>query len=309
MSLAGQDLLTLAEFTPEHLRLLIERTKVQKRMWSQTANRPRPLHDRAVAVVLLKPSMRTRVSFEIAIRHLGGIPVMLGPDTFMSRGESLADAVKVLERYCDCIVLRTFEQRQLEHVAEVASVPVINALTDDYHPCQVLADLVTIEEARGQVAGLKVAYVGDGNNMANTWLIGAALAGIHLALACPEGFEPLPEAAQHAVRIAQETGSTSSIIRDPRAAVADADVVITDTWVSMGQEDERARKLEHFRGYTVTTQLMALAKGDAIFLHCLPAHRGQEVTDEVMDGPQSRVYDEAGNRMSAQKALLSLILG
>lgn len=308
MGLEGGDVLTLAELTPDDLHMVIERAKVQKRMWSQSSSRPRPLMDRGVAIVLLKPSMRTRVSFEVAVHQLGGLPVLLGSDSFMSRGESLKDAVRVLERYCDCIVMRTFEQAHLEQVAEHASVPVINALSDDYHPCQVLADLLTIDEYKGQLAELKLAYVGDGNNMANTLLIGAALAGMHAAFACPEGFGPLPDAAKEATRIAESTGATATLTRDPRAAVSDADVVVTDTWTSMGQEDEREARLEAFRGYTITTQLLALAKPDAMFLHCLPAHRGEEVTDEVMDGPQSHIYEEAANRMRAQKALLSLIL-
>ena len=309
MGLEGRDLLTLGDFTPDEVHMVLERAKIHKRMWGASTNRPRPLADRAVAVIMLKPSMRTRVSFEIAVKQLGGTPIVLGPDTVFSRGESVKDTVKVLERYCDCIVLRTFGQAELEAVAEYASVPVVNALTDDYHPCQVLADLLTIEEARGQLAGLKLAYVGDGNNMANTLMIGGALIGMNVAVACPDGFDPLPAAVATAEQIAAGTGSEISVLREPRAAVTDADVVVTDTWTSMGQESDRDRRLRAFRGYTITTQLLTLAKPDAMFMHCLPAHRGEEVTDEVIDSPQSFVYEEAGNRMRVQKALLSLIMG
>jgi ornithine carbamoyltransferase len=309
MSLEGSDLLTLGELTPGEVRMILERAKVHKRMWSQSSNRPRPLTDRAVAIIMLKPSMRTRVSFEIAVRQLGGTPVLLGPESVFSRGESVKDTVKVLERYCDCIVMRTFAQSHLEAVAEHATVPVVNALTDDYHPCQVLADLLTIDEHRGELEGTRLTYVGDGNNMANTLLLGGALTGMSVTVACPEGFDPLPQALAEAERITRETGGRVAVVRDPRTAVTGADVVVTDTWTSMGQEAEHDHRVEQFRGFTVNTELMALAKPDAMFLHCLPAHRGEEVTDEVMDGPQSHVYDEAGNRMRAQKALLSLIMG
>jgi ornithine carbamoyltransferase len=309
MGLEGRDLLTLGDFTPDEVRLVLERAVVHKRMWSASSNRPRPLTDRAVAIIMLKPSMRTRVSFEIAVRHLGGTPILLGADSAFSRGESVKDTVSVLGRYCDCIVLRTFEQSHLEEVAGYASVPVVNALTDDYHPCQVLADLLTIMENKSQLEGLRLAYVGDGNNMANTLLIGCALVGMHMTVACPTGFSPLPAAVGRAREIAEGTGAQITVTSDPIGAVTGADVVVTDTWTSMGQEAEHDHRLEQFRGYGVNVQLMALAKPDAMFLHCLPAHRGEEVTDDVIDGPRSFVYEEAANRMRAQKALLSLIMG
>jgi ornithine carbamoyltransferase len=310
MGLEGRDLLTLGDFTPEEVALVLERAKIQKRMWKQSSNRPRPLADRAVAIVMLKPSMRTRISFEVAVSQLGGTPVMLiGEGSVFSRGETVKDTVKVLERYCDCIVLRTFDQSHLEEVASHASVPVINALTDDYHPCQVLADLLTIDEHFGRLEGLKLAYVGDGNNMANTLLIGAALTGMHATVACPPGFEPAKAAVMRAQEIAASSGSMLAVVRDPKEAVAEADVVVTDTFTSMGQEVQHDQRLAQFRGYQVDTGLMMHAKPEAIFMHCLPAHRGEEVTDEVIDSAQSVVYDEAENRMRAQKALLSLIMG
>jgi ornithine carbamoyltransferase len=309
MTLAGRDLLTLGDLTSGEVATILERAKIQKRMSLQSSNRPRPLAERAVAVIMLKPSMRTRVSFEVAIRQLGGAPVLLGPDSAFSRGESVKDTVRVIERYCACIVLRTFAQQHVEEVAEHARVPVINALTDDYHPCQVLADLLTIDEHFGGLSGRKLAYIGDGNNMANTLMIGAALTGMHMSVACPPGFEPLGNAVARANEIAAATGSVLVVERDPKSAVAGADVVVTDTWTSMGQEVQHDQRVAQFRGYTVDADLMLLASPDAIFMHCLPAHRGEEVTSEVIDSPQSVVYDEAENRMHAQKALLSLIMG
>lgn len=309
MGLEKRDLLTLADFTPAEVSQVLERAKTQKRMWSQSSNRPRPLADRSVAIILLKPSMRTRVSFEVGTRQLGGNAIVLGPESAFSRNENVKDTVKVLERYCDCIVLRTFEQAHVEEVAGYASVPVINALTDEYHPCQVLADLLTIEEHKGRLKGLRLAYVGDGNNMANTLLIGSAQVGMDMTLACPTGYEPLDAAMDRAQEIAQETGAKLTMVRDPGDAVDGADVVVTDTWTSMGREAEHEERLDAFAGFRVDAELMARARPDAIFMHCLPAHRGEEVTDEVMDSPQSVIYDEAGNRMHAQKALLSLIMG
>jgi ornithine carbamoyltransferase len=308
--LRGKDVLTLGEFTPETLSFFLQRVAIQKRAPIANAAAYRPLANKAVAVIMLKPSLRTRVSFEVGIERLGGQPILLvGEGSAFSRGESVKDTVKVLERYVDCIVLRTYDQSHIEEVAEHASVPVINALSDDYHPCQVLADLVTIFEHKKRLLGLHATYLGDGNNMANTLLIGAALAGMHLTVACPEGFDPLPEALEKARQIATATGSRLSVVRDPRAAVTGTDVVITDTWASMGEEAEHAERVRIFTPYRVDSDLMSLAAPGAIFMHCLPAHRGEEVTDEVIDSPASVVYDEAENRLHAQKALLTMILG
>jgi ornithine carbamoyltransferase len=306
--LIGSDILTLAEFTPETLAAFLERASAQKRA-AKTAAAFRPLAGRSVAIIMLKPSLRTRVSFEIAVTKLGATPVMLGEGSAFSRGESVKDTVKVLERYVDCIVLRTFAQSQLREVADCASIPVINALSDDYHPCQVLADLLTIQEKKGRLAGVHAAYLGDGNNMANTLLIGAALAGMNLKVACPEGSDPLPEAVEAARGIADATGARLDIVRDPHSAVAGADVVITDTWTSMGEEAEHDMRVQRFAPFRVDAALISLAAPGAIFMHCLPAHRGEEVTDEVIDSPASVVYDEAENRLHAQKALLTMVLG
>ena len=306
--LSGRDILTLAEFTPQTLGLFLERASAQKRA-AKTSAGFRPLAGRSVAIIMLKPSLRTRVSFELAVARLGATPVVLGEGSAFSRDESVKDTVKVLERYVDCIVLRTFAQSHLDEVAAHASVPVINALSDDYHPCQVLADLLTISEKKGTLAGVRAAYLGDGNNMANTLLIGAALGGMHLTVACPEGSDPLAEAVDAARGIAATTGSRLEIVRDPRTAVAGADVVITDTWTSMGEEAEHDLRVRRFAPFRVDSSLMSLAGPQARFMHCLPAHRGEEVTDDVIDSPASVVYDEAENRLHAQKALLTLVMG
>jgi ornithine carbamoyltransferase len=307
--LRGRDVLTLGEFTPDLLTFLLDRVAIQKRASIATGAGYRPLAGKSIAVIMLKPSLRTRVSFEVAISRLGGTPIVLGEGSAFSRDESVKDTVKVLERYVDCIILRTFAQSHIEAVAEHASIPVINALSDDYHPCQILADLVTIRERKRNLIGLNAAYVGDGNNIANTLLIGAALSGMNLTVGCPEGHDPLPAALERARHFAEFTGSRLSVVRDPVAAVADAEVVITDTWASMGQEAEHAARVATFTPYRVDSALMAKAAPGAIFMHCLPAHRGEEVTDEVIDSRASVVYDEAENRLHAQKALLTMVIG
>lgn len=308
-SLKGRDLLTLGELTPEELHAVLERAAAQKRMRAAAKHPPQPT-GRSAALIFMKPSMRTRVSFELACVDLGIHPVVLGPGDAFSRNETIHDTVKVLERYVDVIVIRTFAQADVEEVARHASVPVVNALTDDYHPCQVLADLLTIVEHKGALSGLRLAYVGDGNNMANTLMLGGALAGMEVVVASPEGFEPKRRFVDDAAGLAERygTGAAVSVVRSPEDAVEGADVVVTDTWASMGQEAEHDARVAAFAGYTVTPELMARAKPDAIFMHCLPAHRGEEVVDEVIDGAQSVVFDEAENRLHAQRAWLSLVL-
>jgi ornithine carbamoyltransferase len=234
---------------------------------------------------------------------------MSGPDGAFSRGETVYDTTKVLERYCDAIVIRTFEQSMVEEIAEYARVPVVNALTDDHHPCQGLADLLTIREHFGRLPGVKLAYVGDGNNMAHTYLLGGALTGMTVAIATPSGYTSNEAITEQARAIAAQTGAKIVITHDPDEAVAGADVVITDTWASMGQEAEHAERLATFTPFRVDQRLMNQASDNAIFMHCLPAHRGDEVVDEVIDAACSVVFDEAENRLHAQKALLSLLLG
>lgn len=305
-NLKGRDLLTLGDFTPEEIRLVLDTAAQQKAEWRATT--VKPLAGKAIALIFMKPSMRTRVSFELACARLGAHPVVLGAADAFSRNETVYDTTRVLDRFVDAIVLRTFDQAQIEEVAEVATVPVVNALTDDYHPCQVLADLLTIEEKLGRLEGVEFAYVGDGNNMANTYLLGGALMGMRVSIASPAGFEPDPAVVDQAREIAGGTGATIEVGDDPKWAISGADVVVTDTWASMGQEAEHDERLRAFSGYTVDSTLMSLARDDSIFLHCLPAHRGEEVTDEVIDGPRSAVFDEAENRLHVQQALLSLIV-
>ncbi len=309
-TLNGRSVLTLGELTPAEVRFVIDRAMSQKALWEAGSGRSRPLEGLTAALVFMKPSLRTRVSFEVACRRLGIDPVVLGAGDAFSRGESVHDTVKTLERYVDVIVVRTFEQSHVEEIAANSKVPVINALSDDYHPCQVLADLLTIEEHKGRIAGLRMAYVGDGNNMANTYLLGGALTGMHVKIASPEGYEPPRAVLDEARTLALhwDTGAILEVTRDPVQAAEGADVVVTDTWASMGQESEREARVAAFQGYTVDGKLMTTAATDAIFMHCLPAHRGEEVTDEVIDGPASVVFDEAENRLYAQQALLSAVL-
>ncbi|KAF0209066.1 MAG: ornithine [Actinobacteria bacterium] len=308
-NLQGRDLLTLGELTPGELKDVLDRAVAQKQA-RKMSQKPPVQSGKAAALIFMKPSLRTRVSFEIACVDLGMHPVVLGPNDAFSREETVHDTIKVLERYVDVIVLRTFAQSHVEEVALHASVPVVNALTDDYHPCQVLADLLTIREHKGDPAGLTMTYIGDGNNMANTYLIGGALSGMNVTIATPAGFETRPEIVTYAKELAAHygTGAKLEVTTDHRAAVAGADIVVTDTWASMGQEAEHAARVAAFAGYSVDAALMALADPAAIFMHCLPAHRGEEVTNEVIDSAQSVVFDEAENRLHAQRAWLSLVL-
>lgn len=263
-----------------------------------------PLAGRTLAMIFKKSSTRTRVSFEVGMYQLGGSALFLSDKTSqMGRGEPIHDTAKVLSRYVDGIMLRTFEHAEIVELARHATVPVINGLTDLVHPCQLLADLQTMQEAfRRDLSGLKVAWIGDGNNMANSWLNAAALLGLELRLACPEGYEPDPE-------ILARAGAGVTLMRDPAEAATGAHVVTTDVWASMGQEDEATDRERAFKGFQVDQEVMDRADSNAIFLHCLPAHRGEEVTAEVIDGPASRVFDEAENRLHAQKALLVYLMG
>jgi len=271
----------------------------------------RPLAGPQSVVVLFdKSSTRTRVSFAVGIADLGGNPVVMDSGvTQVGRGEPIADTARVFGRMASAIVWRTYAQAGLEQMAEHAGVPVVNALSDDFHPCQILADWLTVIEHKGSLAGLTVAYVGDGaNNMAHSYLLGGATAGMHVRIGAPQGYWPDTEIVNDAERIAATTGGSVTVVADPGATVAGADVVITDTWVSMGQEDEKAERVALFGDYSVTADLMAKAAPDAIVLHCLPAYRGLEIAEEVIDGPQSVVWDEAENRVHAQKAILAWLL-
>ncbi|CAB4686033.1 MAG: ornithine carbamoyltransferase [Actinobacteria bacterium] len=262
---------------------------------------------KTVALIFDKTSTRTRVSFAVGVADLGGVPLIIDSQTSQMGGkESVADTARVLDRQVAAIVWRTYAHSGLEEMAANSNVPVINSLSDDYHPCQLLADLLTIHEHKGKLAGLKVAYVGDAaNNMANSYLIACALAGMNVAMASPAQFSPDPTVVERAKSIAAATGGSISLSQQPAEAVANADVVVADTWISMGQEAEKAKRIQEFAGFTVDAALMSQANADAIFMHCLPAYRGYEVSADVLDGPQSVIWDEAENRLHAQKALMA----
>jgi ornithine carbamoyltransferase len=265
----------------------------------------KPLAGRSLAMIFMKSSTRTRVSFEVGTWQLGGHALFLSPrDVQLGRGEPVADTARVLSRYVDGIMIRTFAHAEVEELARYADVPVINGLTDLLHPCQILADLLTVRQHLGGWEGKRIAWVGDGNNMANSWINAAWRLGFELRLACPEGYDPDPELLRRA-----QGEADVRVVRDPREAVEGADVVNTDVWASMGQEEEQAQRERAFAGYQVDEALMGRAAGDAIFLHCLPAHRGEEVSAAVIDGPRSRVWDEAENRLHVQKAIMAALMG
>lgn len=270
----------------------------------------RALEGKSVAAIFEKNSTRTRFSFEVGISQLGGHPVIVdGRSMQLGREETIEDTSRVLSRYLDAIVWRTFAQKRIDAMASVASIPVINALTDEFHPCQVLTDLMTIRERKGKLAGLTLVYLGDGaNNMAHSLLLGGTTAGMHVRVVSPEGFQPDQQVMLDAKHRASDTGGSTTVFTDPNDAVEGADVVVTDTWTSMGQENDGLDRVGPFRELQVNAALMRRAADEAIVLHCLPAHRGWEITDEVLDGPSSAVWDEAENRLHAQKALLVWLL-
>ena len=260
---------------------------------------------KTVAVIFDKTSTRTRVSFAVGISDLGGVPLIMDAQgSQMGAKESVADTARVLERQVAQIIWRTYAQAGLEEMAANSKVPVINALSDEFHPCQLLADLLTIQEHKGKLAGLKLVYIGDGNNMANSYLLAGAMAGMHVVVVTPEQYLPSDEVVARADAIAFETGGSVSVSKNPAEAVVGADVLATDTWVSMGKESEKAKRVQDFAGFTIDSTLLALASPDAIVLHCLPAYRGYEISAEVLDGSQAVIWDEAENRLHAQKALM-----
>jgi len=265
---------------------------------------------RTVAVLFDKPSTRTRVSFSVGIAELGGYPMVIDAGTTqLGRGEPIEDTTRVLERQCAAIVWRTFGQDRIEAMARASRVPVVNALTDAYHPCQLLADLQTVRERKGRLGGLTLTYAGDGaNNMAHSYLLGGATAGLHVRIGAPDGYRPDPAVLARAADIAAATGGSVQVVSDPKEAFAGADVVSTDTWVSMGDEAAAADRVTPFAPFAVDEAALALAAPDAVVLHCLPAYRGKEIAAAVLDGPQSAVWDEAENRLHAQKALLAWLL-
>jgi ornithine carbamoyltransferase len=293
--------LSISDLTTEQVYALLGRSRALKSHRGPMA----ALGGRSVAMIFQKPSLRTRSSFDVAIHELGGHPMYLGPDEIgLGRRESIPDVARVLSQYVHAIVARTYRHEDLLCLAEMASVPVINALSDHCHPCQGLADLLTIQECRGELAGVRLTYVGDGNNVAHTLLHAAAQVGLHLTIATPAGYTPNPEIVAYAAEAAPRLGGSVTLMTDPFEATRDADVLYTDVWTSMGQEAETEQRRRDFAGYRVDEALVRLAKPNAIVMHDLPAHRGEEITDAVMDGPQSVVFQQAGNRLHTQKAVL-----
>ncbi|MGC8486963.1 MAG: ornithine carbamoyltransferase [Clostridia bacterium] len=307
-ALTGADCLRLADFTESDLSQLVRLGRELKQLHALKVPFE-PLRGTTLAMIFDKPSTRTRVSFAVGIQQLGGQPLELSPGTLqLSRGETLEDTGRVLSRYVDGIMMRTGPQEKLEALAEAAAIPVINGLSDRFHPCQLLADLLTLYERFGTLRGLAVAYVGDGGNMAHSWLEAAALLGMGIRVASPPGYEPDAALVEWARITATRSGGSVHVTHDPREAVAGADAVYTDVWISMGQEAEAEARRRAFTGFQVNRLLMQVAGPQAVFLHCLPAHRGEEVSGDVLDGPASLVWDQAENRLHAQKALLVSLL-
>ena len=298
-----KDLLRLYDLQVLDFALIFEKAAELKKML-RDGHTYTPLMGKALGMIFDKPSTRTRISFEVGMYQLGGIALFLSSrDTQAGRGETIADTARIMSRYLDGIMIRTYSQSSVEEFAKYATIPVINGLTDILHPCQILSDLFTIIEKKGGYEGLKVAYLGDGNNIANSWIEAAARLPFHLALACPEGYEPDAAILERGRKEAEIT-----LTHDPYAAVHNADVVYTDVWASMGQEAEGEERARVFPAYQINRELLRGARGDVIVMHCLPAHRGEEITAEIIDGPRSVVFDQAENRLHVQKAILETLL-
>ncbi|MFB9145740.1 ornithine carbamoyltransferase [Halomonas alkalicola] len=300
--MATRHFLTLLDLSQDELHYLIQRAITIKNELKAQGPRYTPLPNRTMAMIFEKSSTRTRVSFETAMAHFGGHALFLSPrDTQLGRGEPIGDTARVLSEMVDIVMIRTFSHQGLEAYAAASSVPVINALTDDYHPCQLLADVMTWTELRGSVKGKTAVWIGDGNNMCHSWINAARQFDFQLRICCPAGYEPRQD-------ILEAAGDRVTILRDPNDAVVDADLVTTDVWASMGQEEEQAKREADFAGFQVTEALLDRARADALFLHCLPAHRGEEISETLLDDPRAVVWQEAGNRLHAQKALIEFLL-
>jgi ornithine carbamoyltransferase len=305
----NRHLLTLDDLTAQDVAALFELAAEIKAKRRQGVLHP-ILSGKTLAMIFEKPSLRTRVTFEAGMTQLGGHAIYLTPtDILLGQRETVQDAARNLERWVDGIVARTFSHQTVERLASYSRIPVINGLTDTHHPVQILCDLFTLWEKRGRVQGLRVVFVGDGNNVCASWVQGAAKMGLHFTLACPKGYGPDAGLLARAEEQARASGATLAVVHDPAAAARGADVLYTDVWTSMGQEEERARRLKDFQGFQVDDALVRLAAPDALVMHCLPAHRGEEITDEVIEGPHSIVFDEAENRLHLQKAILVTLLG
>ena len=304
----GKHLLSPQDLSPEEIEAVLDKAMELK----QKLQRGEPhevLHGKTLGMIFAKPSTRTRVSFEAAMTQLGGHAIYMGMgDLQLGRGETIADTARTLSRYVNAIMARLFKHGDIVELARNSSVPVINGLTDLLHPCQILADLQTIREKKGKLKGLKLAWIGDGNNVCNSLLLGCTLVGMNISAACPRGYEPDAETVKQARENAKHSGAKLEILNDPQKAVTGADVIYTDVLVSMGQEKEREQRMKDFKGYQVNAELLKHAKEDVIFMHCLPAHRGEEVAAEVIDGLHSVVFDQAENRLHAQKAVLAMVM-
>lgn len=294
--------LTLKDLSANELNALIARA-IEMKQAHKAGQISEPFKHKILGMIFEKSSTRTRVSFEAGMTQLGGSSIFLSPrDTQLGRGEPIEDSARVLSRMVDIIMIRTFDHHTVERFAQYATVPVINALTDDFHPCQLLADIQTYTEHRGNIRGKTVAWVGDGNNMCNSYINAAGSFDFHLRIACPKGYEPKAE-------VVERNKAHVSFVNTPEEAVKQADLVVTDVWASMGQEEEQAKRRKAFADYQVSRELMSLAKSDALFMHCLPAHRGEEISQDMLDSPYSVVWDEAENRLHSQKALIEFLLG
>ncbi|WLR51562.1 ornithine carbamoyltransferase [Bacillus tianshenii] len=307
--LQGKDLLTLIDYTKEEIIQILE-SAVELKKAKKNGEILEPLKGKTLGMIFEKPSTRTRVSFEAGMTQLGGHAIYLDTKgSQLGRGETIGDTAQVLSEYVDAIMIRTFEHSKVVELAEAASIPVINGLTDDYHPCQALADLLTVYELKGTFENQKLVYVGDGNNVAHSLMIAAAKVGMDCTVACPAGYEPDASITAKAQEIATETGAVIAVSNNPQDAVSGADFIYTDVWTSMGQEEEQQARLQALQPFQVNEELMQLAASDYTFMHCLPAHRGEEVTKKVIDGAHSVIFEQAGNRLHVQKALLVALLG
>jgi ornithine carbamoyltransferase len=307
IGLKGKDYVSLTDYTPQQFQALLELAAALKADWRNGCLQP-ILQGKTLAMIFQKASTRTRVSFEVAMYQLGGLGLFLSAnDLQIGRGEPIQDTARVLASYCDGILIRTFSHQEVKDLAEHSKVPVINGLTDDEHPTQALADMLTIWENRGSLQGQKLVYVGDGNNMAVSLIHACALMGMEIVLACPQGYQP-PQKALAEGKAMKAAGAKITVTEDLKAAAVNADVLYTDVWASMGQEAEAAVRLKALKDYQINEEIMKLAKPDAIVLHCLPAHRGEEITEAVLEGPASRIFQQAENRMHAHRAILAALL-
>lgn len=309
LNLHGRDFIEFTDYTKEEIEYLLE-LAIDIKKKQKNGEVYQPLKGKTIGLIFEKSSTRTRVSFEVGMFQLGGHALFLSKnDIQLGRGETISDTAQVLSRYLDGIMIRTFAHSNVTELAKYADIPVINGLSDDAHPCQVLADFQTVLEHKGKLKGLKMAYVGDGNNMAHSLMLGAAKLGVHVSVASPKGYEPSAAIVDQAKSIATETGAEVVVTNNPQEAVQEADIIYTDVWASMGFEDEQKAREAAFADYQVDEELVKGAKPDYIFLHCLPAHRGEEVSEGVIDGPNSAIFDQAENRLHAQKALMAALMG